>query len=176
MRESHSIDEVMCQKPKPNLKLAAEIYRVGLEKGYVEPKEIIAWADSVIADSELPGIEIIDVALGGDEKHVELASRLSRIPGSVDQKELTNGILMQMASAIHRDPSLCRQIAFDLFQMYLEDNVPDDQSAGMMGWFDDAFDLAELGYSDTPVEAVRIELVRFLSRWGHPTLVHAPGG
>lgn len=67
-----------------DLKVAAEIHRVGLEVGYFEVKDVIQWTDQLIEELDHPPIELIDVSLAVNQHPAEVRSKLKLVKGHVD--------------------------------------------------------------------------------------------
>jgi hypothetical protein len=62
----------------------AETLRLGLLAGLTQPEEVIAWADRVITELEVPPIELIDIALATGRPSHELLRMLRLLPGPAD--------------------------------------------------------------------------------------------
>jgi hypothetical protein len=150
-----------------NLKVQAEALRVGLLAGYVQPAEVVAWADRLILAGAVPGPELIAVSLGGSLPADELAKVLHALQGEACPTRLARSILSQMAAAVRRDPATGREIARWLYQMELDHLVPSPEARIQMNRLDDAFALAESGTWGTLQEA-QAELAEFLSEWAEP--------
>lgn len=146
------------------LKEQAVALQVGLLGGYVQPTEVVTWADQVIAAGDVPGPDLIEISLGAGLPVEELAQALKAIPGEVGPTRLAQTILRHMAAALRRDPTTSRSIARCLYQMWLDDLTPSPEAKDQMSRLDDAFDLAESGTWGTLTE-VRAELAEFLSVW-----------
>jgi hypothetical protein len=147
-----------------DVKEEAQALRIGYVAGYVGPKEIIAWADDIIAKSAVAEAEIIRVSVGGGQPVAELAAALDGIPGKARPERVADLVLRQMAGAIRRDERIGPVLARTLYQMYV-DGLVSGEAKREMAYFDDAFDLAEHGAYGT-VEQIQAEFVAFLSKWG----------
>ncbi|MDT3497830.1 hypothetical protein NLU03_26840 [Bacillus toyonensis] len=69
-----------------NLKIIAEVFRIGLQIGLFSKTEVIEWADHTIETLDSPSIEIIEVSLSSNDKLVDIVSKLKNIKGTYDQK------------------------------------------------------------------------------------------
>ena len=76
-----------------NVKLAAEVYRIGLVIGFFTKQEVIKWADSVIEILDNPPYEIIDLSLSSKLNMEKFMWKLESIKGEVEQ-DLTPKILL----------------------------------------------------------------------------------
>lgn len=68
-----------------NIKLTAEVYRVGISIGIFTVQEVIKWADNVIETLENPPYEIIDLSLSSKLNIEEFMLKLELIKGDVEQ-------------------------------------------------------------------------------------------
>lgn len=69
-----------------NVKIIAEVFRIGLQIGLFSKTEVIEWADHTIETLDSPSIEIIEVSLSSNDKLVDIVSKLKNIKGTYDQK------------------------------------------------------------------------------------------
>lgn len=69
-----------------NIKIIAEVFRIGLQIGLFSKTEVIKWADHTIETLDSPSIEIIEVALSSNDKLVDIVSKLKNIKGTYDKK------------------------------------------------------------------------------------------
>ncbi|TKH47370.1 hypothetical protein FC698_15715 [Bacillus cereus] len=69
-----------------NIKIIAEVFRIGLQIGLFSKTEVIEWADHTIKTLDSPSIEIIEVSLSSNDKLVDIVSKLKNIKGTYDQK------------------------------------------------------------------------------------------
>ncbi|MBZ4223891.1 hypothetical protein LAE98_17835 [Bacillus wiedmannii] len=69
-----------------NIKVIAEVLRIGLQIGLFSKTEVIEWADHTIETLDSPSIEIIEVSLSSNDKLVDIVSKLKNIKGTYDKK------------------------------------------------------------------------------------------
>lgn len=69
-----------------NIKIIAEVFRIGLQIGLFSKTEVIEWADHTIETLDSPSNEIIEVSLSSNDKLVDIVSKLKNIKGTYDQK------------------------------------------------------------------------------------------
>lgn len=69
-----------------NIKVIAEVLRIGLQIGLFSKTEVIKWADRTIETLDSPSIEIIEVSLSSNDKLVDIVSKLKNIKGTYDKK------------------------------------------------------------------------------------------
>ncbi|RAN71370.1 hypothetical protein [Bacillus sp. SRB_331] len=69
-----------------NIKIIAEVLRIGLQIDLFSKTEVIEWADHTIETLDNPSIEIIEVSLSSNDKLVDVVSKLKNIKGTYDKK------------------------------------------------------------------------------------------
>ncbi|MEN8646166.1 hypothetical protein ACS2MN_15610 [Bacillus cereus group sp. BceL062] len=69
-----------------NIKVIAEVLRIGLQIGLFSKTEVIEWADHTIETLDSPSNEIIEVSLSSNDKLVDIVSKLKNIKGTYDKK------------------------------------------------------------------------------------------
>ncbi|QEL85915.1 hypothetical protein [Bacillus mycoides] len=69
-----------------NIKIIAEVFRIGLQIGLFSKTEVIEWADHTIETLDSPSNKIIEVSLSSNNKLVDLVSKLKNIKGTYDKK------------------------------------------------------------------------------------------
>lgn len=96
-----------------NIKEKAEVFRLGLIIGIFEVKEVVAWADEVIAAEADPEFAIIDVSMAGDASNGTMASHLSKVSGDADSQKVFGalcGILSKRANTTSSLSEVCGQL------------------------------------------------------------------
>ncbi|PEK86240.1 hypothetical protein [Bacillus mycoides] len=69
-----------------NIKIIAEVFRIGLQIGLFLQTEVIEWADHTIETLDSPSNEIIEISLSSNDKLVDIVSKLKNIKGTYDKK------------------------------------------------------------------------------------------
>lgn len=82
----------------PQQKPEAEAIRIGMLAGLFSREEAIQWADLVIADTDKPCSEVLDLSMGENLDGSSIASLLSAMPGAADA-ELTKKLLLAKVGA-----------------------------------------------------------------------------
>ena len=72
-----------------NYRTKAEYFIQGITQGFVEAKEVIAWADEVIVAAPKTEDWMIEISTCGPDDRMVVLSHLNTIKGEVDQAELT---------------------------------------------------------------------------------------
>ncbi|MDD1501619.1 hypothetical protein PVA17_02370 [Lysinibacillus sp. CNPSo 3705] len=74
------------------IKVTAEVYRLGILIGLYTVQDVIKWADNVIESLDNPPYEIIEISLSSQEKPVDVCSKLKLFNG--DLNDLPSKILL----------------------------------------------------------------------------------
>ncbi len=64
------------------IKMMAEVYRLGITIGYFTIKDVIDWADAIIEKLEHPPVELIDISLSSKAKSIDICSLIHSFYGS----------------------------------------------------------------------------------------------
>ncbi|MEI5907078.1 hypothetical protein WAK64_08410 [Bacillus spongiae] len=68
------------------IKLTAEVYRLGISLGLLPKEEVIKWADKVIEQMDDPPYEIIEVSLSSKKKLEDIVFILMDVKGEFDNE------------------------------------------------------------------------------------------
>lgn len=71
-----------------NYRTKAEYYIRGITGGFVDAKEVIAWADEVIVSAEKTEDWMVDISTCGPDDRLVILGHLNTIKGEVDQAAL----------------------------------------------------------------------------------------
>jgi uncharacterized protein (TIGR02996 family) len=152
-----------------NDKARAEVFRIAIRSGCVDAREVIAWADGVILDSDVATADIIPVSLSSPWDGAEVEWALRGVDGEVSDETLVRAALQFLAFVARDYPERRRAVARALYELWSEGLTPDEDSARSMGWLEHAFSLAEEGlYTMDTLDEVEAELMQFLARWLPP--------
>ena len=72
----------------PNLRTFAEFYIRGLTEGFVDPAEVITWADEVMVAAPKTEDWMIDISTAGADNRMGVLHYLHAVPGQVDEAAL----------------------------------------------------------------------------------------
>ncbi|MBK3493607.1 hypothetical protein JFL43_01720 [Viridibacillus sp. YIM B01967] len=86
-----------------DLKLNAEVYRIGLNIGLFSISDIVKWADKVIDKLNVPPYEFIELAMSSKETPAEVNLKLMEIEGDVD-KDLSIHIVLGLMNQYLTSP------------------------------------------------------------------------
>ena len=125
---------------------------LGLKLGILVSKDIQAWVDARILDSEFPSDQLIDLAYSQDNNRFDLYSALLQINDNGDKYEIVRTLLSKVTDSDLDQIKYCRMLAKSLehFSIDCDYDVPDDLNP--IYGFDDEYSLAEQGiYSSLKV-------------------------
>ncbi|WP_156902075.1 hypothetical protein [Azohydromonas australica] len=112
----------------------AEYFSKGIETTILSPEQAVAWADSVIADTDKPPYEFIAIALSRSQQ--EIISALNEVPGERDPTKAGKWLLARLqqadiqsieglAEAVRKAMMICRHCELDEQIYYDFDNIDD---------------------------------------------------
>ena len=146
-----------------NVKLAAEVYRIGFSIGVFTIQEVIKWADRVIENLDSPPYEIIDLSLSSKLHTEKFMWKLESVQGKVEQDLAPKVLLGLLRDTLDRRQDLKDVInKMDKLIQYIPENCGRIEME--IHYLSDAFYLAENGgYRD--LQEVRSELEDFLDEF-----------
>ena len=146
-----------------NVKLAAEVYRIGYSIGVFMKQEVIKWADSVIETLDNPPYEIIDLSLSSKLNTEKFMWKLESIKGEVEQDQSPKILLGLLHDTLDRQQDISTVVEkMDRLIPYLPENCEPIEME--IHYLSDAFYLAENGaYRD--LQEVRSEIEDFLNEF-----------
>ncbi|MCL1696992.1 MULTISPECIES: hypothetical protein [unclassified Lysinibacillus] len=149
-----------------DIKVTAEVYRLGILIGFYTVQDIIKWADNVIERLDHPPYEVIEVSLSSQKKPIDVCSKLKLFNEGLNNDDLPSKILLGLLN----DYFLSTNNASDVFSMLtrLIDHLQLEESNEWiereMVYLSDAFYLADQHiYGD--LKEVENNLKNFLSKF-----------
>jgi hypothetical protein len=76
------------------IKITAEVYRLGILMGLYTVQDVVNWADHVIEQLDHPPYEVIEIALSSKEKPVDVCSKLKQFNGGLHNDDLPLKIIL----------------------------------------------------------------------------------
>ncbi|MCK6550695.1 hypothetical protein L6R52_32960 [Myxococcota bacterium] len=107
----------------------AEVYRLGLTIGLFEVKEVVAWADGIIAASDNPDFGLIEVSMAGDVNEGKMAQLLREVGGDCDAKVARGVIYGLLAKKLAADASAADTIGAQVKAIQRGEGVDDGVTA-----------------------------------------------
>ncbi len=89
----------------------AEVYRMGLVIGLFDPKEVVSWADAVIAQEADPEYAIIELSMATDANEGKLATLLLDVSGDASPEKSRHVLLGLLGRRLTTDPGAAAQVA-----------------------------------------------------------------
>lgn len=137
-----------------------------LALGFAEPRDIVAWVDSLIVEAQVPNEFLIDAALS-ETKRGELITALGRFGATArtgDASEVWSAIFGGLHAWLLKHPEDGPRIAHTLYEMAVAGEYPDSDAEGEMYMLDDQYELAVNGVYGARDE-VDANLRTFLARY-----------
>ncbi len=145
------------------IKVQAEIYRLGLFIGFFQVKHVIEWADQLIEKLNQPPYEILEISLSSKAKLATVCSKLTDVKGECDETRPIQGILGLLNDELSQTDDVTEICTY----MYrLVGHIPEscnDIERSIIN-LTDGWAMAVDGYYGD-VEEVRIEIYEFLSEF-----------
>lgn len=137
-----------------------EAYRIGA----VSLENVVSWSDSVIDRSPTPEYDFIKLSFTANAHPLDALHILESLSGDVPAIDVLPCVIGLAHQKLAEDPSYGRELAKGLYRVYVacDGKVPDELH--LIGWFDDAFDLAYQGIYGS-IEQIQEELFRFTGRF-----------
>ncbi len=149
-----------------DIKVTAEVYRLGILIGFYTVQDIIKWADNVIERLDHPPYEVIEVSLSSQKKTIDVCSKLKLFNEGLNNDDLPSKILLGLLN----DYFLSTNNASDVFSMltrlidHLQLEESNERIEREMVYLSDAFYLADQHiYGD--LKEVENNLKNFLSKF-----------
>ena len=141
-----------------NLEREAACLREALQLGLLGVRDVVAWSDSVIAETDTPSNALIELSSMWKADRPDAVAVLDSLCKDVPASEVWPAVLRLAYQRLLSEPGYSRQFARAMYFFAVDHGYP---SAAW--WFDDAFDLAEQGI-DGSVEDVQRQLLEFVRR------------
>ncbi|MGM0807069.1 MAG: hypothetical protein ACQET8_20220 [Bacillota bacterium] len=145
------------------IKVQAEIYRLGLFIGFFQVKNVIEWADQLIEKLDQPPYEILEISLSSKSTIASVCSKLTDVKGECDEAIPIQGILSLLNDELVQTIDVTEICTY----MYrLVGHIPEsfeDLEVSIIN-VTTSWDLAVDGYYGD-VEEVRNEIYEFLSEF-----------
>jgi len=144
-----------------DIKAEAERLRFGLQSGWRDIAEIVAWADDVLASETNPPPQIIDLSLARQQPRESVIELLREIPGSVDNTAIIRHCLADLRRWVGDDLERGEQAARYLDALACSQMLPEAHFGSEVFGLVDHFALARSGTYGT-VEGALACLVEWL--------------
>ncbi|MBD7965872.1 hypothetical protein [Fictibacillus norfolkensis] len=146
------------------IKVQAEIYRLGLFIGFFQVKNVIEWADQLIEKLDQPPYEILEISLSSNSTIASVCSKLTDVKGKYDQALPIQGILSLLNDELIQTSDVT-QICTYMYR--LVGHIPescDDIERSIIN-LTDRWEMAVDGYYGNEEEA-RNDINEFLKEFG----------
>ncbi len=134
-------------------------FRMGLVTGLIEKQEVIAWADRVILQSEIPDSDIIDLSLAGKLPYSQMVRMLTEFQGPADYHLSVPMLFARAVQILDRQPERTMDLIMGLRLICVEERVPSELKSQLIR-LDNCLTLHRQG--DLPIEELCGQLSSFL--------------
>ncbi|GGA48818.1 hypothetical protein [Psychrobacillus lasiicapitis] len=126
-----------------DIKLNAEVYRIGVSIGLLTVEDIVKWADAVIDQSDAPPYELIELSLSAKKKIDDITLSLMEIRGDFNDNDLPPKIILGLLNEyLNRPEDIASVIEkMDKLIKYLSDS--DEWIVMEIHFLSDGYYLAE---------------------------------
>ncbi|MET4560231.1 ribosomal protein L31 [Lysinibacillus parviboronicapiens] len=147
------------------IKVIAEVYRLGLAIGYHSVQDVIRWADTIIEQLDKPPYEIIEISLSSKEKLVDVCSKLHMFYGG-SNNDLPSKIILALLNKYFLSPSNTSDIFSMLSRLndYVQLDERNEWITGHLFYLSDAYYLAEQNIYGS-LQEVNNDLKKFLMQF-----------
>jgi len=123
----------------------AERLRLGLMGGWRSVKEVVDWADSVVAGFQHPPAHFIDISLSENQRVETIAELLGAVPGIADPIAVMRRCLGDIEKWVSDDCEKAQQVARYLHSLAGTALLPEPHFGSEPYFLDDNFALARQG-------------------------------
>ncbi len=145
------------------IKVQAEIYRLGLFIGFFRVKNVIEWADQLIEKLDQPPYEILEISLSNNATIASVCSKLTDVKGECDEALPIQGILSLLNDELLQTSDVTQICTYMYRLVGHNPESCDDLEVSIIN-VTTSWDLAVGGYYGD-VEEVRNEIYEFLSEF-----------
>ena len=149
-----------------NITKSAAYYRLGLQLGVHRVADVIAWADSQIANSDSPPTSLIDIALMKNANPIDVMGKLKELSGYVSSLDVIDMVLGAANLVLKEDPSFGPALARGLYDFFVECEYNIPEHLQDIAGFDDEYALAAQGTYGS-VDEVYKNLLLFTGRFNN---------
>lgn len=150
------------------IKDQAHALRAGLIGGFVSVRDVVAWADGLIAEDRGGDVpQLFDLALLRPGDVGPAVSLLGEVPGGWQPQRAGREVASWLYRGLVNAELTEQQTARAMYAVTLEGLAPDEEFESMAYCFDDGVDLAEQGVYGS-LAGLREEMLAFLARYRRP--------
>lgn len=146
------------------IKVQAEIYRLGLFIGFFRVKNVIEWADQLIEKLDQPPYEILEISLSNNATMASVCSKLTDVKGECDEALPIQGILSLLNDELLQTSDVT-QICTYMYRLVGHNPESCDVIERSIINLTDRWEMAVDGYYGD-VEEARNDINEFLKEFG----------
>jgi len=149
--------------PSKDLKSRAEAFRKELLLGLTSTKDVIAWADAVIAEQDKPHISVIELSMAGGHGPCEVADLLKAIPGEGSEAAVRKLVFCRLRDVLRDRPEELHRYGSIFLSLASERFAPSEDAIAEMYMLEDRLELVRGGiFGD--LDEIRRDMLEFLDR------------
>lgn len=137
-------------------------YALGLRLGITSTDEVQNWVNREISEKENPSDQLIELAYIKKDNIHELYHALLEIKDDTDTYQIIKQLLTEINNKKLESIEFCRDLARNLYSIWVENDYKAPDELKEIGFFDDEFDLAAIGSYGTLGE-VHEDFKRFVN-------------
>ncbi|PUA26297.1 MAG: hypothetical protein B0W54_24045 [Cellvibrio sp. 79] len=145
-----------------NIEIEAAARMIAVKYGAIELSELVTWADAIILELENPPTELFDVSLAKSVSQTVSALNQLGVGALCNKSELSKSVFGIFHNYLNSENPNYERISKALFDMYMENLIPDAESGTYMVSYWDELDLAELGHYGN-VEEVKLSMKNLIN-------------
>ena len=142
----------------------AAYFREALWLGMASVGDVVSWSDSIIEESSRPDAALVEISCMHKAHPLDVLHVLEFMSQGISTVEALPEVLGRAHAKLVADPRCGRALARGLYGVFVRCDYGVPEELRDIGWFDDAFDLAEQGVYGS-VDDVQAALVRFMAQF-----------
>jgi hypothetical protein len=137
-----------------NQKEQAEVRRILLEYGFIQIKDVIAWADSIISSEPSPDFEIIEISLSPQKSTYEIITLIHKVRGDCDSSNVIRKAMRELLIMLEKRPELGKSVAIWLYGLLINKIILVEDFGYEPYQIEDSYELGGTNISGTEEEAL----------------------
>jgi hypothetical protein len=141
-----------------DLRTQADAMRTALRIGAMSVEDVVAWARTIIVETDHPHWSVCELALCSDRYPPDLNEFLSEVPGSGDPIAASAIVVRLLSDSLWARPDRADQIARSLHDLAVAGDLDASPLRDVAWWAWDALDLADAGV----IEQTRADVIAMM--------------
>lgn len=137
-------------------------FAIGLRLGIIDPIEVQDWVNKELFREESPSDQLLELAYTKSDQVHELYHTLLEMKDDSNTYEIVRKLLGTIKEEKVESLNFCRDLARNLYGIWVDNDYKSPDDLSEIGFFDDAFDLADIGSYGT-LDEVHSDFRRFVA-------------